>query len=86
MTRSGPSKLRWKAKRNSETTRKAPPIGTGKPILITNSRASRRTNDVSLAAADREFLALLGTFHANVVYGVLGTLVVIPAAWYLLYL
>jgi NADH-quinone oxidoreductase subunit M len=31
-----------------------------------------------------EFLALLGTFHANVVYGVLGTLVVIPAAWYLL--
>jgi NADH-quinone oxidoreductase subunit M len=31
-----------------------------------------------------EFLALLGTFHANVVYGVLGTLVVIPAAWYML--
>jgi NADH-quinone oxidoreductase subunit M len=31
-----------------------------------------------------EFLALLGTFHANVVYGILGTLVVIPAAWYLL--
>ncbi|HLW01551.1 MAG TPA: NADH-quinone oxidoreductase subunit M [Ktedonobacterales bacterium] len=31
-----------------------------------------------------EFLALLGTFHANMVYGVLGTLVVIPAAWYLL--
>jgi NADH-quinone oxidoreductase subunit M len=31
-----------------------------------------------------EFLALLGTFHANVVYGVLGTLVVIPAAWYVL--
>ena len=31
-----------------------------------------------------EFLALLGAFHANVVYGVLGTLVVIPAAWYLL--
>ena len=31
-----------------------------------------------------EFLALLGTFHANVVYGVLGTLVVIPAGWYLL--
>ncbi len=31
-----------------------------------------------------EFLALLGAFQANVVYGVLGTLVVIPAAWYLL--
>ncbi len=31
-----------------------------------------------------EFLALLGAFHANVVFGVLGTLVVIPAAWYLL--
>ncbi len=31
-----------------------------------------------------EFLALLGAFHANVVYGLLGTLVVIPAAWYLL--
>ncbi len=31
-----------------------------------------------------EFLALLGAFRANVVYGVLGTLVVIPAAWYLL--
>ena len=31
-----------------------------------------------------EFLALLGTFQANVVYGILGTLVVIPAAWYLL--
>lgn len=31
-----------------------------------------------------EFLALLGAFHANVVYGILGTLVVIPAAWYLL--
>jgi PAS domain S-box-containing protein len=35
----------------SATTRKAPPIGTGKPILITNSHASRRTNDVSLAAS-----------------------------------
>jgi NADH-quinone oxidoreductase subunit M len=31
-----------------------------------------------------EFLALLGAFRANVVFGVLGTLVVIPAAWYLL--
>ncbi|MBA3825319.1 MAG: NADH-quinone oxidoreductase subunit M [Ktedonobacterales bacterium] len=31
-----------------------------------------------------EFLALLGAFQANVVFGVLGTLVVIPAAWYLL--
>jgi NADH-quinone oxidoreductase subunit M len=31
-----------------------------------------------------EFLALLGAFRANVVYGVLGTLVVIPAAWYML--
>ena len=31
-----------------------------------------------------EFLALLGTFRANVVFGTLGTLVVIPAAWYLL--
>jgi NADH-quinone oxidoreductase subunit M len=31
-----------------------------------------------------EFLALLGAFQANVVYGALGTLVVIPAAWYLL--
>src|SRR5262249_6549949 len=31
-----------------------------------------------------EFLALLGAFHANVVYGVVGTLVVIPAAWYIL--
>lgn len=31
-----------------------------------------------------EFLALLGTFRANVTLGVLGTLVVVPAAWYLL--
>ncbi|HTI13642.1 MAG TPA: NADH-quinone oxidoreductase subunit M [Dictyobacter sp.] len=31
-----------------------------------------------------EFLALLGAFRANVVYGVLGTTVVIPAAWYML--
>ncbi|HEY7349274.1 MAG TPA: NADH-quinone oxidoreductase subunit M [Ktedonobacterales bacterium] len=31
-----------------------------------------------------EFLALLGAFRANIVYGTLGTLVVIPAAWYLL--
>ncbi len=31
-----------------------------------------------------EFLALLGAFHANPLFGVLGTLVVIPAAWYLL--
>lgn len=31
-----------------------------------------------------EFLALLGAFQANAVFGVLGTLVVIPAAWYLL--
>ena len=40
-----------RAKRSSVTTRKAPPIGTGKPILITNSHASRKTNDVSLAAS-----------------------------------
>src|SRR6266704_5726829 len=31
-----------------------------------------------------EFLALLGVFRANAVFGVLGTLVVIPAAWYLI--
>lgn len=31
-----------------------------------------------------EFLAFLGTFRANVYYGGLGTLVVIPAAWYML--
>ncbi|GAC1619280.1 MAG: NADH-quinone oxidoreductase subunit M [Ktedonobacteraceae bacterium] len=31
-----------------------------------------------------EFLALLGAFRANVTLGVLGTLVVIPAAWYML--
>ncbi len=31
-----------------------------------------------------EFLALLGAFRTNVVFGVLGTLVVVPAAWYLL--
>jgi NADH-quinone oxidoreductase subunit M len=31
-----------------------------------------------------EFLAFLGAFSANVVYGVLGTAVVIPAAWYML--
>jgi NADH-quinone oxidoreductase subunit M len=31
-----------------------------------------------------EFLALLGAFRANITFGVLGTLVVIPAAWYLL--
>ncbi len=31
-----------------------------------------------------EFLALLGAFEANATFGVLGTLVVIPAAWYLL--
>ncbi|MDE8344157.1 MAG: NADH-quinone oxidoreductase subunit M, partial [Acidocella sp.] len=31
-----------------------------------------------------EFLALLGAFRANIAFGVLGTLVVIPAAWYLL--
>jgi NADH-quinone oxidoreductase subunit M len=31
-----------------------------------------------------EFLALLGAFHSNITFGVLGTLVVIPAAWYLL--
>ncbi len=31
-----------------------------------------------------EFVALLGVFRSNVVYGILGTLVVIPAAWYLL--
>src|SRR5437660_1278944 len=31
-----------------------------------------------------EFLTLLGVFRANAVIGVLGTLVVIPAAWYLI--
>ncbi len=31
-----------------------------------------------------EFLALLGAFRANIVFGTLGTAVVIPAAWYLL--
>jgi NADH-quinone oxidoreductase subunit M len=31
-----------------------------------------------------EFLALLGAFRSNVTLGVLGTLVVIPAAWYML--
>ncbi len=31
-----------------------------------------------------EFLAFLGVFHASVLYGTLGTLVIIPAAWYML--
>ena len=31
-----------------------------------------------------EFLALIGAFRANIAFGVLGSLVVIPAAWYLL--
>jgi len=31
-----------------------------------------------------EFLALLGAFRANMTLGILGTLVVIPAAWYML--
>ncbi|HEV8193905.1 MAG TPA: NADH-quinone oxidoreductase subunit M [Ktedonobacterales bacterium] len=31
-----------------------------------------------------EFLAFLGTFRANVLFGTLGTLVVVPAAWYML--
>ena len=31
-----------------------------------------------------EFLAFLGAFQANYVFGVLGTLVIIPAAWYML--
>ncbi|HEY7417424.1 MAG TPA: proton-conducting transporter membrane subunit, partial [Ktedonobacteraceae bacterium] len=31
-----------------------------------------------------EFLALLGVFRSNVVFGVLGTAVVVPAAWYML--
>jgi NADH-quinone oxidoreductase subunit M len=31
-----------------------------------------------------EFLALLGAFRANVAYGTVGTLVIIPAAWYLI--
>src|SRR5258706_4632804 len=30
-----------------------------------------------------EFLALLGAFRSNVIFGVLGTAVVVPAAWYL---
>lgn len=31
-----------------------------------------------------EFLALLGAFHTNIIFGVLGTAVVVPAAWYLI--
>ena len=31
-----------------------------------------------------EFLALLGAFRNNVIFGTLGTIVVIPAAWYLI--
>ena len=31
-----------------------------------------------------EFLALLGAFRNNIVFGTLGTIVVVPAAWYLL--
>jgi NADH-quinone oxidoreductase subunit M len=31
-----------------------------------------------------EFLAFLGTFQSSVVFGTLGTLVVVPAAWYML--
>jgi len=31
-----------------------------------------------------EFLALLGTFRNSVTYGVLGTIVVVPAAWYMI--
>ena len=31
-----------------------------------------------------EFLAFIGAFHASVLYGALATLVVIPAAWYML--
>jgi NADH-quinone oxidoreductase subunit M len=30
-----------------------------------------------------EFLALLGAFRSSVIFGVLGTAVVVPAAWYL---
>jgi len=31
-----------------------------------------------------EFLALLGAFRNNVIFGTLGTLVIVPAAWYLI--
>src|SRR5438876_7312315 len=31
-----------------------------------------------------EFLALLGAFRSNVIFGTLGTVVVVPAAWYLI--
>jgi len=31
-----------------------------------------------------EFLALLGTFRNNVTFGILGTIVVVPAAWYMI--
>jgi NADH-quinone oxidoreductase subunit M len=31
-----------------------------------------------------EFFALLGAFKSNVVYGTLGTLVIVPAAWYMI--
>ncbi len=31
-----------------------------------------------------EFLALLGVFHTNEVFGILGTAVIVPAAWYLI--
>ena len=30
-----------------------------------------------------KFLTLLGVFHANVIFGVLGTSVIVPAAWYM---
>ncbi len=31
-----------------------------------------------------EFLALLGVFHSNVIFGLLGTAVIVPAAWYMI--
>ncbi len=31
-----------------------------------------------------EFLALLGAFHSSISFGLLGTIVVVPAAWYLI--
>src|SRR5437588_6630900 len=31
-----------------------------------------------------EFLALLGVFHSSIPFGLLGTIVVVPAAWYLI--
>jgi NADH-quinone oxidoreductase subunit M len=31
-----------------------------------------------------EFLTLIGVFHTNAIYGILGTAVIVPAAWYMI--